>query len=189
MHLAAVLWRWSVYSPCLPQVHRCSSIKGCSTVCGYVRYEILGQKEARANEEIGCRAATGPFGPHYNGRISSFSPLWIAAPLTMNKGCRPASCQVVSTPFSATLWPTPRSPLRLHSVETGFCRRQIDFLMWDKFCFRWELDYWIFIRLLRTFSLSVLGHVLYRSGITKLSKTKPENVFIMCKNIWVKSVT
>lgn len=102
------------------QVHRCSNIKCLFRVCGYVRYEILAQKEARAKEEIRCRAATGPFGPHYNGSISSFSPLWIAAPLTMNKGCRPASCQVVSTPFSATLWPTPRSLLRLQSLEKRF---------------------------------------------------------------------
>lgn len=102
------------------QVHRYSNIKCLFRVCGYVRYEILAQKEARAKEEIRCRVATGPFGPHYNGSISSFSPLWIAAPLTMNKGCRPASCQVVSTPFSATLWPTPRSLLRLHSSEKRF---------------------------------------------------------------------
>lgn len=60
-----------------PQVHLCPSINYCR-VCecgGYVRYEILGQKEARAKEEIRCRAATGPFGPLYNGSISSFSPL------------------------------------------------------------------------------------------------------------------
>lgn len=47
----------------------------------------------------------------------AFSPLWIAAPLTMDQGCRPASCQAVSTPFSAAAWPTPRSPLRLHALE------------------------------------------------------------------------
>lgn len=116
------------------QVHRCSNIKCLFRVCGHVRYEILAQKEARAKERIRCRAATGPFGFHYNGSISSFSPLWIAAPLTMNKGCRPASCQVVSTPFSATLWPTPQSVLRLHSLERRFCGGQIDFLMRDKFC-------------------------------------------------------
>lgn len=150
-----------------PQVHRCSSIKCFFRVCGNVRYEILGQKEARAKEEIRCRAATGPFGSHYSGSISSFSPLWIAAPLTMNKGCRPASCQVVSTPFSATLWPTPRSQLRLHSLETGFCRGQIDFLMGDKFCFSWELHYWIFIQLLNAFSPSVLGPVSHISPTWK----------------------
>lgn len=114
-----------------PQLHRCSS----SIKCGYVRYEILGQKDARARGEIRCRAATGPFGPHYNGSISSFSPLCATAPLRLNKGCRPASCQVVSTPFSATLWPTPRPPLGLHSLETGFCRWQMDVLMRDTFCF------------------------------------------------------
>lgn len=119
-----------------PQFHRCSNMKCFFKMCGYVRYEILGQKEARAKEEIRCLAATGPFGPHYNGSISSFSPLWIAAPLTVNKGCRPASCQVVSTPFSATLWPTPRPLLRLHSLEKGFCSGQKDFLMGDNFCFK-----------------------------------------------------
>lgn len=144
-----------------PQVHRCSNIRCFFRVCGYVRYEILGQKEARAKEEIRCRAATGPFGPHYNGSISSFSPLWIAAPLTMNKGCRPASCQVVSTPFSATLWPTPRSLLRLHSSEAGFCSGQTDVLIRDKFYFSSELIYWIFIRLLSTCSLSVLGFLAH----------------------------
>lgn len=100
-------------------------------VLGHVRYEILGQKEARANEEIGCRAATGAFGPHDKGSISWFSPLWIAAPLTMKTGGRPASCQMVSTPFSATLWPTPRSPLRLHSLETGFCVVGKQSLWWN----------------------------------------------------------
>lgn len=166
-----------------PQVHRCSCIKCVFRVCGYVRYEILGQKEARAKEEIRCRAATGPFGPHYNGSISSFSPLWLAAPLTMNKGCRPASCQVVSTPFSATLWPTPRSLLRLHSLETGFCSGQIDVLMEDKFCFCWELDYWIFIQLLRTFSLSVFGQVLHIAQILhNWPETKFKKVFILLEN-------
>lgn len=146
-------------------------------VCGYVRYEILGQKEARAKEEIRCRAATGPFGPHYNGSISSFSPLWIAVPLTVNKGCRPASCQVVSTPFSATPWPTPRSLLRLHSLETGFCSGQIDYLMQDMFCFSWELNYWIFIQLLSAFSLLGLGQVLQFGHSSP--KTKLENVLIL----------
>lgn len=107
-----------------PRVHHCSSILRLCRLRGYARYEILAQWEAQAKEEIRCRAATGPFGPHYNGSISSFSPLWIAAALTMNKGCRPASCQAVSTPFSATLWPTPRSLLRLHCVEERFCGGQ-----------------------------------------------------------------
>lgn len=49
--------------------------------------------------------------------IMAFSPLWIAAPRTMDEGCRPASCQAVSTPFSAAVWPTPRSLLRLHALE------------------------------------------------------------------------
>lgn len=87
---------------------------------GYARYEILAQWDGQAKEEIRCRAATGPFGPHYNGSISSFSPLWTAAAPTMSQGWRPASCQAVSTPFSATLWPTPQSALRLHCARGVF---------------------------------------------------------------------
>lgn len=70
----------------------------------------------------------GAFGSHYKGAISSFSPLWMAAPRTMGRGSRPASCQVLSTPFSATLiWPTPRPALKLHSVEAAFCPQRIEF--------------------------------------------------------------
>lgn len=88
---------------------------------------------AKPERRSGVGLPRGPFAPHYNGSISWFSPLWAAAAATMSQGRRPASCQAVSTPFSATLWPTPPSALRLHCAEESFCPGQIDVLMRDTF--------------------------------------------------------
>lgn len=74
--------------------------------------------------------------------IMAFSPLWLAAPLTMDEGCRPASCQAVSTPFSAAVWPTPQVTARVTRFrKTRFCCRwKTACLMPVKFCFSGLFD-------------------------------------------------
>lgn len=131
MHQAVALWRCFVYSPCLnlqaSHIHRSSP--------GQMVFIRVAQSDMKYRDkrrpEPKRRSGVGPFACHHNGSISSFAPLWIAAPLIMNEGCRPASCQVVSTPFSATPWPTPRSLLGLHSLQTRFCNALKETLMVD----------------------------------------------------------
>ena len=104
------------------KVHCNSSMKWTLRACcwGYVRYEILEQKRGKAIEGIRCRLPQGPLVPHYNSSISSFSLIWIEAPLTMTKGCRTASCPVLSTPESYSMGNASLTAQVTTAVEMGF---------------------------------------------------------------------
>lgn len=154
------------------------SLLPTSSASGRVDMSDMKNRDKRKPEpkrRSGVGLPQGAFGPHYNGSIWSFSPLWIEAPLTMSKGCRSASCQVVSTPFGATLWPTATSLLGLHSSETGFCRGQVELLMGDNSSQHCKFGY-IYRYLSSIFSCSVLGEVQIWIWIWKTSHQTQESL-------------
>lgn len=69
---------------------------------------------------------------------------------TMRQGWRPASCRVLSTPFSATVWPTPRPCSGYCGTEPAFCSGQIDRLM-SWLLFMWAGGDWCVVRYSRDY--------------------------------------